>query len=155
MAEGKFAHIPSLIGTTTNELVEVIPSTDDIDSNAAVLELAELNFPYVSLATLQQLVSYYPESDYTNIGPPLSGSEWSRLVAVENDLQMFCPSYAQAVEVSAVTPVWKCKFTQQSNRVLYLTSLSFYSSLECCAPVCACSSLGWRFVPRGTSDLRI
>jgi hypothetical protein len=75
MAEGKFAHIPSLIGTTTNELVEVIPSTDDIDSNAAVLELAELNFPYVSLDTLQQLVSYYPESDYTNTGPPLSGSE--------------------------------------------------------------------------------
>lgn len=109
MAEGKFAHIPSIIGTTTNELVGVIPTTDDISSNAAVLELAELNFPYVSLATLQQLVSYYPEMGYPNIGPPSSGSEWSRLVAIENDLQMFCPSYAQAIEVSAVAPVWKCK----------------------------------------------
>jgi hypothetical protein len=52
MAEGKVTDVPSLVGTTTNELVGVNPTADDIDSNVAIVELAKLKLPYVSLTTL-------------------------------------------------------------------------------------------------------
>lgn len=109
MGEAKFAGIPSIIGTTTNELVENIPIYDGIGTNFAIFQLLNAIFPYVNANTLADLLFYYPIANFQNVGPPLAGSQWGRAVEIVNDLQIFCPSYAQAVEVSAVAPVWKCK----------------------------------------------
>ncbi|KAE8451054.1 hypothetical protein EG329_004726 [Mollisiaceae sp. DMI_Dod_QoI] len=119
MNDGVFAKVPTIVGTTTNELVERISISNSIGSDAAVLQATEPNFPLVPNNTLQELLSYYPVTSYPNIGPPLSGAQWSRAVAIENDVEMFCPANTQAVQVSAVAPVWKFRW----NSVLQSLSL--------------------------------
>ncbi len=94
---GKLAAVPSLIGTTTNELIDFIPIYDAIGTNAALLQLIQNAHPYVNSSTLEELLLYYPQEDYTNDDPPLSGAEWSRLVAITNDLGIFCPVYGADV----------------------------------------------------------
>jgi hypothetical protein len=71
-------------------------------------------------------------SRFRNIGAPLSGAQWSRVVAILNDLQMFCPANSMALQVSNVDNVFKYRF----NAVLQS------------APV-----KSWEGVPQG-SDLK-
>lgn len=107
-----FANVPTIIGTTTNELVERIPIYNGLGTSANVIGILEPFHPLVPSNSLQNLLSYYPVQDFQNIGPPLSGAQWSRAVAIENDLEIFCPAYTQAVQqASTMAAVWKCELT--------------------------------------------
>lgn len=109
MAQQDFTSVPTLLGTTTNELVGVLPQNLGIGSDAAVIAFGHRSMPYTSAVTLQQLLAYYPASQYQNIGPPLAGSQWSRAVAIANDIRQFCPANYQASMISnAKALVWKC-----------------------------------------------
>ncbi|KAF8865309.1 hypothetical protein BDZ45DRAFT_736421 [Acephala macrosclerotiorum] len=103
--------------TTTNELLETIPIYNSLSTDVAVLHATDRNFPLATNDTLQELLSYYPVTSYPNVGPPLSGGQWSRAVAIENDVQIFCPANLQAVQVSAVAPVFRWNAVLQSVSV--------------------------------------
>ncbi|KAL2063505.1 hypothetical protein VTL71DRAFT_5310 [Oculimacula yallundae] len=117
MKQGKFAKVPVLMGTTTTELVNSVPVYNGFGTDASIIAFLKSNFPYVSDGTLKTLLSYYPVSKYKNIGPPLSGAQWSRVVAILNHLQIFCPANTQALQMSEVTNVFKYRF----NAVLQST----------------------------------
>ncbi len=108
MEQGKFAQVPILIGATTNEVVQSVPVDRGFGSDAALIDFLKSNFPYVDDASFRQLLAYYPVSSFTNTGPPLAGAQWTRLVAILNDLQIFCPETEQAIQMSAVADIYKC-----------------------------------------------
>ncbi|KAH7319331.1 Alpha/Beta hydrolase protein [Rhexocercosporidium sp. MPI-PUGE-AT-0058] len=110
MEQGKFAQVPMLIGTTTTELINSVPTDLGFGGDASIIAYLRSNFPYASDITIQDILSYYPVSRFRNIGPPISGAQWSRVVAIMNDLQMFCPTNSQALQFSNVTSVFKYRF---------------------------------------------
>jgi len=109
MAARKFVSLPMMLGTTTDEFTEIIPTNFNISSDAQILSLFKENFVSVSAPTLEYLMSLFPLSQFPNEGPPGSGIEWSRVVDILNNLLMFCESYFQAIDVSSLAPVWKCE----------------------------------------------
>lgn len=111
MEQGKFLHIPLLIGTTKDELSNAVPIDRGFGSDSAIIVYLNSKFPYVSDGTLQQLLAFYPVSNFKNTGPPLSGSQWTRVVGVVNDLLSFCPASEQGLQASKVVDVYRCLFT--------------------------------------------
>jgi hypothetical protein len=110
MSQGKFVAVPSLIGHTTAELSDRITVTANFSSDATILGYTAHYVEYTPYSTLVEMLALFPPSDYSDIGPPTSGSQWSRLVDVDNNLQSFCPIYAAASQISAKgAPVYKCK----------------------------------------------
>ena len=110
MSQGKFVAVPTLIGHTTAELSDRITVTANFSSDASILAYTASYVSYVPYSTLVALLALFPPSDYADTGPPGSGSQWSRLVDVDNNLQSFCPIYAAAGQISAKgVSVWKCK----------------------------------------------
>lgn len=109
LARRKFDSILTMMGTTTNELVNSIPIYDGMGTDSALLALEAQMYPYVSYSIFQQLMTSYPNTKFQNIGPPLSGAEWSRAVAIQNDLSTLCPMYDQALAMSG-SPTWKFRW---------------------------------------------
>jgi hypothetical protein len=109
LKQHKFTAIPTLMGTTTDELVEVVPQYSGLGSDADIDKFGHQSLPYASSSFLQQLRTYYPESQFQNVGPPLAGSQWSRAVAIVNDLRQFCPIFGQGLEFSALGYAWMCR----------------------------------------------
>ncbi|KUJ24335.1 alpha/beta-hydrolase [Mollisia scopiformis] len=118
MDEGVFAKIPSIIGTTTSELVERVPIYNGIGDDAAVIQALEPYSPFVPYSSMVDLLAFYQLFEFQNVGPPLSGGQWSRTVAIENDIQILCSAYTQAIQTSQQVPTWKCK--RNRLRVLIL-----------------------------------
>lgn len=124
--------MPMLIGVTTNELSNSIPIDKGFGTDAAILAHLKTTYPYISNATFQQLLDLYPVSRFNNTGPPLSGAQWNRVVAIVNDLQVFCPTTEQALQVSNVANVFKCMFPLRlgSFELTLSRSLGFYAELH-------------------------
>lgn len=110
MKQGRFIAVPTLIGHTTSELSLRIPTFANFIDDKSELGFTGAFLSYTPLATLQALLNLFSPSDYADIGPPGSGSQWSRVVDVDNYLQSFCPVFTAANQISNKgAPVWKCK----------------------------------------------
>ena len=110
MAQGKFATLPTVIGHTTNELIDRIPADQNFSSDASILGFSSYFVSYVPPATLQEQVTLYPASEFPDDGPPGSGPQFSRVVQIDNDLQSFCPIHRASLQLSEKAPVYKCMF---------------------------------------------
>ncbi|KAJ5037440.1 uncharacterized protein L3040_007615 [Drepanopeziza brunnea f. sp. 'multigermtubi'] len=108
--QGKFARLPLLLGTTKDEFSNSVPVDRGFGSDAAILGYLNSRFPYVSDSTLRWLLTYYPVFNFKNTGPPLSGSQWTRAIAMVNDLLSFCPTTEQGIQVSRVADVYKYRW---------------------------------------------
>ena len=129
MNQGKFVAVPTLIGHTTAELSTRIPTFVNFASDRSILDFTGAFVSYTPPSTLQAMLDLFPASNYTNIGPPGSGSQWSRVVDIDNYLQSFCPVQAAASQISAKgAPVWKCKLCLL---VLQKFANDSYRSLGC------------------------
>lgn len=116
MQKGKFASLPTVIGHTTDELIDRIPIDANFTTDESLLRFTKAFLDYVDLEVLEKEVAMYKSSDYQDIGPPGSGTQWSRVVDIDNDLQSYCPVHYAALQISAKAPVWKCETLRQ---VLY------------------------------------
>lgn len=112
MKQGKFVSVPTLMGTTTRELIYRIPVNANFVSEQSILGFVANFISYVPSSTLTQLFALFPFSDYANTapGPPGSGVQWSRVVDIDNHMQSFCPMLAAAEQITSKgSDVWKCK----------------------------------------------
>jgi hypothetical protein len=109
MAQSKFPSLPTLIGQTTDELIDRIPTFANFTTDESILGFSQAFLSYVDPAVLAEEVGMYKSADYKDIGPPGSGTQWSRVVDIDNDLQAFCPVYQAALRISEKATVWKCK----------------------------------------------
>jgi len=110
MADGKFIAIPTLIGHTTHELSDRIATIFNYSSSETILQFTAPGLPFTNPAVLWDMLELFPEQDYLDLGPPGSGSQWSRVVDVDNYLQSFCAVYNAAGQIAAKgKDVFKCK----------------------------------------------
>ncbi|KAK0123234.1 hypothetical protein ONS96_010233 [Cadophora gregata f. sp. sojae] len=79
MEEGKFAQVPILIGTTTSELVNFVPIYSGFGTDESIIAYLKLLFPYVSDATLQSLLSYYPGKHASSLFLSVFGFSFMRI----------------------------------------------------------------------------
>ncbi|EPE29756.1 alpha/beta-Hydrolase [Glarea lozoyensis ATCC 20868] len=115
MAQSKFASLPTLTGQTTDELTDRIPTFANFTTDEGILGFAQVFLNYVDPAVLAEEVGMYKSSDYQDIGPPGSGTQWSRVVDIDNDLQAFCPVYQAALQISEKAAVWKYRFNARHS----------------------------------------
>jgi hypothetical protein len=111
MANGRFPSLPTVIGFTTDELINRIPINANFSTNESLLGFSTAFLSYVNTTVIAEEVKLYNSADYEDIGPPGSGSQWSRVVAIDNDLQSFCPVHHAALQFARKASVWKCKIT--------------------------------------------
>ena len=80
-------------------------------ANFAILLPNIVVVPYVPQPTLETIISLLPLSKYPNNGPPGSGIEWSRTVALANAVAMKCGTHDMAGWMAPYTNVWKCAYS--------------------------------------------
>jgi hypothetical protein len=128
MAKGKFPALPTLMGFTTDELIDRIPLNANFTTDESLLAFSTAFLSYVNPVVLAEEVKLYDPAHYADIGPPGSGTQWSRVVAIDNDLQSFCPLHHAAVDFAGKASVWKCK----SASYEFLLDLTFsIRSIRC------------------------
>lgn len=67
-------------------------------------------YPFIPINVTQNIIDYFPLSQYPNRGPVGSGTEWSRTVAIANAALLKCPIYNDANMIAEYASIWKCKF---------------------------------------------
>ncbi|KAH6669433.1 putative lipase 1 [Halenospora varia] len=101
LSNSKFDAMPALIGHTTDELIGRIPINQNFDNDTIILSFSQAFLSYVPQSTIKAQLALYPATDsYPDVGPPGSGSQWGRLVAIDNDLQSFYPVWEAAMSIS-------------------------------------------------------
>ncbi|TVY84634.1 Secreted lipase [Lachnellula suecica] len=111
MSAGQFVAVPTVIGHTTNELINRIPTYVGFSSDASILGFTGAYVPYVPQQTVTEMLALFPASQYSDSGPPGSGSQWTRVVDIDNYLQSFCPINTAASQISSKgADVWKYRW---------------------------------------------
>ncbi|KAG9231565.1 putative lipase 1 [Amylocarpus encephaloides] len=87
MENSQLASVPTFIGHTTDELIDRVPSNVNFNSSDSALGFASAFLSYVPKKTLVDMLEIYPPGEFADEGPLGSGLQWSRIVAVDNDLQ--------------------------------------------------------------------